>query len=321
MNRAGCAIFVLYALTATAAAHDAQTPSSIEHIPLQRISPHIYVVQGPQALPNPDSRGFVNNPAAVLTEDGVIIVDPGSSAEIGRELLKKVAALTDKPVIAVFNTHVHGDHWLGNHGIRELYPEVPIYAHERMIERIDSGEGEDWIKLFMGMTEGAIAGTEVVGPNIGLKGGETLTLGGVTLRLHHTGQAHTDHDLMIEVVDDAGLFFGDIVAAERVPNSDRPQDADFNGTITAIETMLEGSSTLFVPGHGQSGGREVPEASLRFLEKLRASVTKYYEQGLADYEMKDQVSEDLAEFRDWHNFDELGRVISYVYQEVEAENF
>jgi glyoxylase-like metal-dependent hydrolase (beta-lactamase superfamily II) len=321
MNKLVTAVIMLCAVHASVWAHDSQTPSSIEHIPLERISPHIYVVQGTQELPNPGSRGFMNNPAAVLTDNGVIIVDPGSSAEIGKELLKKVREISDKPVVAVFNTHVHGDHWLGNQGIRELYPEVPIYAHERMIERVDAGEGEAWIKQFMEMTGNAIEGTRVVGPNVGLIGGEVLVLGGLTLRIHHTGRAHTDHDLMIEVVDDAGLFFGDIVAAKRVPNSDVPQDASFKGSITAIRTLLDGPSTLFIPGHGHSGGREVPEASLRFLEKLRAAVTKYYEQGLADYEMKEQISAELIEFRDWHNFDELGKVISYVYQEIEAENF
>ena len=314
-------VFACFGLIAIAGAHDPRVPSSIEHIPLERISAHVYVVQGTQDLPNPDSRGFMNNPTAILTEDGIIIVDPGSSAEIGKELLKKVGEVSDKPVIAVLNTHVHGDHWLGNHGIRELYPEVPIYAHERMIERIDAGEGDVWIQRFMGMTDEAIAGTEVEGPNIGLKGGELWNLGGLTLRMHHIGHAHTDHDIMVEVVDDAVLLFGDIVADKRVPNSDVPGDANFKGTATAIRTMLNGPSRLFVPGHGEPGGREVPEASLRFLERLRASVTKYYEQGLADYEMKDQVSDDLAEYRDWYNFDQLGRVISYVYQEVEAEKF
>lgn len=63
------------------------------------------------------------------------------------------------------------------------------------------------------------------------------------------------------------------------------------------------------------------EAALRFLETLRASVIKYYKQGLTDYEMKNAVIKDLAEYRDWYNFNEIGRVITFVYQEIERENF
>lgn len=313
--------FLLFAVTSVALAHDPEAPSSIEHFPLDQISERIHVVHGPLAHPGPKNRGFMNNPAAILTSNGVILVDPGSSREIAKQLLKKVRKVSDKPVIAMFNTHVHGDHWLGNHGIREVYPKIPIYAHERMIERAKSGEGASWISIFMNMTKGAIAGTKAVAPTIGLKGGEILTLDGVMLRIHHTGKAHSDNDLMIEVVDDKGLFFGDIVAATHVPNSDVPQDASFKGSISAIETMLKGQATLFIPGHGRSGGRDVPESTLHFLQKLTALVTKYFKQGLLDYEMKNRIIEELAEYRDWHNFNELGRVISFVYREVEQDSF
>jgi glyoxylase-like metal-dependent hydrolase (beta-lactamase superfamily II) len=313
--------FMLFVWANVSLAHDVSLPFPIEHYPLAQVSKHIYVVHGTQALPSPESLGFMNNPSAILTDNGVIVVDPGSSAEIGKQLLKKVRAVSNKPVIAVFNTHVHGDHWLGNQGVRELYPAVPIYAHMRMIERVNAGEGEDWIKLLSGMTKGAIDGTKAVGPNIGLKGGEELVLDGVTLKIHHTGHAHTDHDLMIEVVDDKSLFFGDIVAAKRVPNSDVPQDASFKGSIAAIQTLLKRPIDLYIPGHGRSGGRDVPEASLRFLEALYASVTKYFNQGLQSYEMKDKVIDDLAEYKDWNNFNEMGRVINFVYQEVERDNF
>jgi glyoxylase-like metal-dependent hydrolase (beta-lactamase superfamily II) len=34
--------------------------------------------------------------------------------------------ITNKPIVAVFNTHVHGDHWLGNQAIVERYPAVKI---------------------------------------------------------------------------------------------------------------------------------------------------------------------------------------------------
>lgn len=312
---------VMTGVASVSFAHDGKGPVSIQQYPLDRVSSHIYVVHGVHQLPNPKNRGFMNNPAAILTSNGVIIVDPGSSAEVGKQLLKKVRKVSDKPVIAILNTHVHGDHWLGNSGIRERYPNVPIYAHERMIQRANAGEGEDWIKLFNRMTKGAIAGTRAIVPNRGLKGGETLKLDGVTLRVHYAGHAHSDNDLMYEVVDDKALFFGDVVNNKDIPNSAVPQDASYSGSIAAIKTMLQGPATIFIPGHGRTGGREVPEAALRFLEKLRGSVSKYYKQGLADYEMKDAVINELAEYRDWYNFNELGRVITFVYQEVEKENF
>ena len=316
-------LFIILSLLipATSNAHNGDAPSTIKDLPLEKVSEHIYVVHGTQKLPSPETRGFMNNPAAILTNNGVIIVDPGSSREIGKELLAKIRKITKKPVIAIFNTHVHGDHWLGNHGIREIYPIAPIYAHEKMIQRLQSGNEFDWYGQLMTMTKGAIADTKQVYPNNGLKGGETLNLDGITLKIHHTGHAHTNHDIMIEVVNDNSLFFGDIVASKRVPNSDVPVDANFKGTIKAIKAMTQDHIKLYIPGHGISGGQEVPKASLKFLEILYSSVTKYFNQGMADFEMKDKVVKDLEEFHDWNNFNEIGRVINYTYQEVERENF
>ena len=322
MKKMTATFILLMFLHVVCHAHDVSAPASLEHYSFKKISPNIHVIHGSQTLPNVATRGFMNNPAIITTKNGVIVIDPGSSKEIGIQFANKIKDITKKPIIAVFNTHIHGDHWLGNDGIRSIHPDVPIYAHQRMIERVSNGEGQDYINLFLNMTKNATAGTHVVSPNIGLKGGELLTLDGMNLRIYHTGHAHTDSDIMIEVIPDKGLFFGDIVASKRVPNSDIPQDASFKGTISAIKTILKHSpATLYIPGHGITGGRDVPEASLRFLVKLTDSVTRHYNKGLSDFEMKDKVIKDMSEFKAWHNFNEMGRVISYLYQEVERDSF
>jgi len=314
-------LILIWGLSTVSWAHDGSGQQSIEQFSLDRVTAHIHVVHGPDGLPNPENHGFINNPTAILTPHGVIVVDPGSSEKIGHQLLKKIQGITPNPVIAVINTHVHGDHWLGNHAIRKAYPNIPIYAHQRMIERVRHGEGEDWLKLFQRMTKGAMDGTVIDGPTVGLKGGETLTLDGVALRIHFLGHSHTDHDLLIEVVDDRAIICGDVVVIDHVPNSDVLHDAHFGGTIKALHALLDIPATTFVPGHGKSGGREVPQTALRFLERLYALVKTYYLQGLADFEMKEKIFEDMKEYRHWVNFPELGRVISIVYLEVERDNF
>lgn len=127
--------------------------------------------------------------------------------------------------------------------------------------------------------------------------------------------------LLIEVMADKAIFLGDLVAAEHVPSSDLPRDTYFKGQINAIRTILKQPIDICIPGHGRTGGREVPQASLDFLERLYDSVTKYYKQGLHDFEIKEYVVKELDRYRDWFNFDELGRAISHVYLEIEAESF
>lgn len=312
----------LFSLTLCLSAHEGPKLKTIQHLPLEKVSDNIYVVHGKRGTPGPENRGFMNNPGAIITDEGVIIVDPGSSTEIGEELVAKVKKVTDKPVIAVFNTHVHGDHWLGNEGVLKSYPDAPIYAHQIMIERLKSGEDKVWADMFSTMTEQITANTVPVIPTKGLTGGETVNFGDFELNIYHVDQAHTDNDIMIEVPTDKALFFGDVLNNRGVPHSGAPHDASYKGTINTLSTMLENKDIkIYIPGHGQSGGRDIPEASLEFLQKLYALVEKYYAEGMMDFEMKDKIVAELADYKDWASFDSIGRVISFIYQEVEQDNF
>lgn len=302
-------------------AHNVTIPKDINEMSLNKVADNVYVVHGTRSMPNKDNKGFISNSGFVVSDEGVVIIDTGGSLQIGEMLLKKINEVTDKPVIAVFNTHVHGDHWLGNAAIRKVYPEARIYAHERAIERLQNGEAEQWLDIFMQSTDGAIEGTQIVLPDTGLKGGESIEAAGNTFRIHHTGKAHTDNDIMIEYPERKTLFAGDIVIYGSTVSGARPQDFSATGQISAVEFALELPVDIYVPGHGPTGGREIPEATKRFLEILYQSVQRYYDEGLADFEMRDQVVEDLSEFSDWSGFDQIGRLISYVYQQVEAAEF
>ncbi len=125
---------------------------AIKDYPAEQVAENVYVIHGPQGLPGPENQGFMNNPAFVITNDGIVVIDPGSSVQTGEMLLRVMENLSKKPVIAVFNTHIHGDHWLGNHAIRAAYPDAPIYGHPNMIALIEAGEGLGWVDRLEQMT-------------------------------------------------------------------------------------------------------------------------------------------------------------------------
>jgi glyoxylase-like metal-dependent hydrolase (beta-lactamase superfamily II) len=65
----------------------------------------------------------------VVTGAGVVVLDTGGSLQIGQMAIRMIRQVTHKPVVAVFNSHYHGDHWLGNHAFAEgLRGQLPIYA-------------------------------------------------------------------------------------------------------------------------------------------------------------------------------------------------
>ena len=300
------------------AACDRKAPAIQADYPLSKLTERVYVIHGPNEIPNKANQGFMNNPGFVLVRNGVVVIDPGSSIQVGDMLLKKIAAVTKDPVIAVFNTHIHGDHWLGNDAIRRTYPKAVIYAHPKMMEKTQA-EGASWLKLMNQLTENAIKGTEAITPGLGIDNDETLALGGLHFRIYHTGVAHTDGDLMIEVVEEKVMFMGDNAVVERTARLD---DGHFLGNIEACEVALRTGAQHFVPGHGKSNGRAVVTAYRDWLKALYASVNKYYAKGMSDFEMKDTVIAELKPYQKWAMFDsEIGKLISLAWLQAERASF
>lgn len=308
----------LLAATLFVTACDRKAGSIDKDYPLARLTERVYVIHGPNEMPNEANQAFMNNPGFVLTAKGVVVVDPGSSVQVGEMVLKKIATVTQDPVIAVFNTHIHGDHWLGNDAIRRAFPKAVIYAHPNMMAKA-AVEGENWIERMNQLSDGAVRGTQVVVPQMGLDNDETLRLGGLHFRLHHTGVAHTDGDLMIEVMEEKLLFLGDNVVAERAGRLD---DGNFAGNIAACDAALKTGATVFVPGHGKSGGREVVTAYRGWLTTLYGSVKKHHAAGVDALGMKDKVVPELAAYRTWALFDsEIGKLVSLATLQAEQEAF
>jgi glyoxylase-like metal-dependent hydrolase (beta-lactamase superfamily II) len=297
---------------------DRKAPAIKADFPLTKLTDKVYVIHGPNEVPNVANQGFMNNPAFVLTNKGVVVIDPGSSVQVGDLLLQKVATITKDPVIAVFNTHIHGDHWLGNDAIHRAFPKAVIYAHPKMIDKSVAG-GESWLKTMLQLTDGGTKGTKAVIPNLGVDNDETLALGTTHFHILHTGQAHTDGDIMIDVVEEKVLFMGDNAMVERAGRMD---DGNFLGNIAACDAALKTDATHFVPGHGKSNGREVVTAYRDWQKALYASVKKYYAKGMSDFEMKDKVIADLKPYQHWAMFDnEIGKLISLAWLQVEQASF
>lgn len=285
----------------------------------QPVSANTYVIHGPTEMPSPKNLGFMNNPGFVVTAEGVVVVDPGSSLESGRMVLRQVRGVTRKPVTHVFNTHIHGDHWLGNQAIAEKYPDVVIYAHPEMIAQARGGAAEEWVELMERLTGGATRGTEAVIPGEVLSDGQTVEVGGIRFIAHLSDTAHSGTDAMIEVVEESVLFTGDNVVNQRVVRMD---DASFRGSIEACALAEELALAVYVPGHGPTGGVAVVSTFKRYLETLYERVAALYEEGMEDFEMKEAVVAELGAYQGWPGFDEeIGRHISLAVLEVESAQF
>ncbi len=317
MLRRLCEIFLLSLLSASVLA--TERGPALPDYPAEQVAARTYVIHGPVAYPSVENQGFMNNPAFIITAQGVIVVDPGASVQSGEMVLRQIRKLTDGPLLAVLNTHEHGDHWLGNQALREAQPGVPIYALPEMLAAVAAGADADWLGRMEQLTEGATRGTVAVGPNLEVRDGDQLKVGGLTFRFHHTGPGHTGSDLMIEVVEESLLFLGDNVCNGRIVRQDH---GSFRGNIQAADRALELALKVYVPGHGRTADAAMVEDYRHYLQTLYDVVATGYEEGLGDYEIKPLVVEALADYQEWFGFEvEIGKLVSETYLEVEAAEF
>ncbi|MDX5333871.1 MAG: MBL fold metallo-hydrolase [Gammaproteobacteria bacterium] len=291
----------------------------VRDYPADRVTDDVYVIHGPAGYPSVENQGFMNNPAFVLTETGVVVIDPGSSLQAGRMVLKQLRGITDKPVTHVLITHVHGDHWLGNHAVEEAFPEAQILALPQTIQLAQAGQDTFWLNLMHNATDGFTAGTKAVLPEQPIDVADELHVGGKTFRFYAPAKAHSNTDVMIELVEDSVLFAGDNLLNQRLARMD---DGTFRGSIEACNVAEAIDATHVVPGHGPTGGNEIPGLFRRYLETVYGEAGRLYEQGLPDYEMKAVIVDQLADYQDWANFeDEIGKHISLAVLEYERAMF
>jgi glyoxylase-like metal-dependent hydrolase (beta-lactamase superfamily II) len=285
--------------------------------PAQEVHANTYVIHGPQGVPSVENQSFMNNPAWVITDDGVVVIDPGSSVQAGRMVMAQLRKTTKKPVTHVFNTHVHGDHWLGNQAVLEVWPEATLIGHPDMIKKARDGAGAFWIQLMSDMTKGYTNGTLAKIPTVEAADGQEFKIGGKTFRIHSSTDAHSKTDLMIEMVEDHILFTADNVLNHQVMNL---RDGTFKGVMKATDRALALNMALYVPGHGKTGDRKFVEDQKAYFDTLMSEVRRMYDEGKSDYEMKPVIAEKLKAYQDWAEWDtNLGQQISLAILEIEQE--
>lgn len=295
----------------------------VKDYPLRRISPRVWMVWTPDGFPTPENQGMMANVVFVVTREGVVVLDSGCSLQIGRMAIRRIGTVTDKPVVAVFNSHYHGDHWLGNHAFVEAFGEsLPIHALPDCMREIAGTQGSLWRSLLERWTNGATLGTQVVVPNKAVEHGQEMRFGDVTLRLHHYGVAHTGCDLSVEVVEDGVTYVGDVAMHRRIANMD---DGSYLGTFRTFDALeANARSKVWIPGHGDAGPDLLRE-NREFFEGIYRPCEQAVKDGVPMEGAKARVLAD-PRVRKYapttQGFDSnIGKYTSLAYLEAEKEAF
>jgi len=289
----------------------------------KQMSQRIWTIFASDGFPTPENHGMMSNVTFVLTSAGVVILDSGSSLQIGQMVIRMIKKITPKPVVAVFNTHFHGDHWLGNDAFARAYGEdLPIYALEGTTKEIKGHEGNLWLSLMDRWTNQASAGTRIVPPNRLVEHGQTLQIGDTTFKMHFYGKAHTASDLCVQVVQDRVTAVGDIAMANRIANMD---DGSYPGTFKYYQALqASAGDQLWLPGHGEAS-KDILASYGLFLAGIWEPCVAAVKDGKSLEQARSMVLADprvASRAKTMLGFDSnIGKYASLAYLEAEKEAF
>lgn len=295
------------------AAAEEKLPDAFSETPIA-VAPGVFVHRGIHEDSKASNLGDIANVSFIVGDQGVAIVDTGGSAIVGQRLRAAVAAITDKPILFVINTHMHPDHVFGNSAFEADKPQ--FVAHHKM-QRGLAARSEFYVRAAKtNLGDDGFAGSTIVYPTTVVLDTLTLDLGNRPLTLVARPTAHTDNDLTIFDVTTKTLFSGDLVFAERVPSL----DGSVKGWLNLITTMRNETADRVVPGHGPVA-MDWP-AALDALETYWTVLARDVRAAIKDGKTISEATETAAqsEREKWVLFDDYNaRNVTAAFAELEWE--
>jgi len=224
-------LFVSY-LTVNAQNFDSVT------IKISKVAGSVYMLEGAGG-----------NIGVLVGNDGVILVDD-QFAPLAEKIKKAVAAISDKPIKFIINTHFHGDHSDGN----KIFGSEGsiIVAQENARKRLST----DY--LFEAFKQEQKAMSYEGLPKITFAESLTFNMNGETVQVTHIKNAHTDGDAAIYFKESNVLHTGDAFVRYGLPFIDDGGGGTIDGMINGAVQMLKmiNDETKIIPGHGQIASKK-----------------------------------------------------------------
>jgi len=250
-----------------------------------------------------------SNTTFLITRDGVVVVDTRVTPNEAKQVLAEIRKRTDLPILYTINTHYHGDHTFGNQVFKG---KGPIIAHESVRRNLFGGSGNDHLEYFKSKNIPGMNETVVTLPNLVFKEEMEIFVGGYSLRLMHV-RGHTDGDVYIYIEQLKTLITGDLVSYKKIPSL---KDAYVEEWIAAMDLLGDFDAEIYIPGHGEPGGKPVLLAMKHYLLKLKEMILKQLEKGKSLKETQAVIRPVLAEkYKSWKNLKWLDANIERAYLE------
>ncbi len=250
--------------------------------------------------------GAGGNIGILKTEAGLLLIDSGYE-RVTEDVMKKITALSPKPIKYLVNTHYHGDHTGGNEVVGK---DAVIIMHPNcknsLTRSLETKEAE---KAYISKVKPWTLG-------------KVIKLGEETVRLVHFGPGHTAGDIVVIFEKSRVFHTGDLFFNGMPPYIDVKDGSDTGHWIRTIEALCKRyPGYKVIPGHGKVTTAKEYLVVADYLKLLRKMVTVATAKG----KTREQAMETIK-IKGFENLKEYGKFltiknnIGWIYDEMTKKN-
>lgn len=274
-----------------------------KHFTIKQIS------EGVWAAINNDNYGHaICNAGIVDLGDKTLIFDPFMNLDAAADLKEVAFELTNKQASIIVNSHFHNDHVRGNQlfenaTIISSYwtknemaisepeelasekisaPKSLVNAKNKLAASLTQKDKEENI-MWIGYYEGVIANNPFIKttlPNLTFT--DSLWVYGTkqNVKLIEFKNGHTQSDVVLFVPKHKVVFMGDLLFEKRHPFLGYGKPNSWIKNLDEIITKPD--MNVFVPGHGEVGGKAVVKLQRQYISELQEMVVSSKQKHIAD---------------------------------------
>lgn len=257
------------------------------------------------------------NAMAIVTPQGVVVVDTGNNQPESRNLLKSIQAVTAQPIRYVVITQNHGDH-IGGSAL--FSPPAHVIVHDKVAKVLAAMKPyqiRSWRKRFPERAE-ALKDLNPIDTVISFPDRVTLNLGGKVIELIYVDDTYNIGDVAVWLPQDGILHASFAGYKERHPDL-RPDYSHGTtwGMVKQLEALMALKPKIVVPSHGPLGAVQDLAVMQDYLLLARQKVRAMMDQGLPLAEIEKKF--DMHEYKGWDRDEHLSWTADTIYRELRGE--
>ena len=211
------------------------------------------------------------NTGVIVGDDAVMVIDTQATPVMAEDVIRRIRAVTDKPIKYVVLSHYHAVRVLGASGYAPEHLIASRDTYDLIVERGEQDKASEigrFPRLFQDV-ESVPPG--MTWPTITFSGRMSIWLGKLEVQLIQLGRGHTKGDTVVWLPEQKILFSGDLVEFDATPYAGDAYFSDWPQTLDNIAAL---EPRALVPGRGAA--LSTPEQVRAGLAGTRAFVSDLY---------------------------------------------